>query len=315
MPHPSADMTFPQFAGAAPQLYDGGMRIFTRIFLLAALLGAGCGKNATPPPGTAPAPGATPPRIVSTVPAATLNLVLIGGDDRLVGVSTYDRLFLPESRRNLPVVGDYEQTNYEQLVKLQPTVMIIQQEEARQPARLREFVSTRHIDLLNMKFDHVADIWASVRVLGKAAGREAEAERAIAQAQQDLRDVAVDYQDAARPRVLYLMDPAANLACGNHTFVEEMISLAGGDNAPVGDGFVTLGRETMVKLAPDVLLIGAPDALPEMPNDPRLAPWLGLPVPATRTKHVYLVTDGNSQMPSVNIGKNVRTLAELIHRK
>ena len=68
-------------------------------------------------------------------------------------------------------------------------------------------------------------------------------------------------------------------------------------------------------LAPDVLLIGAPDALPEMPNDPRLAPWLGLPVPATRTKHVYLVTDGNSQMPSVNIGKNVRTLAELIHRK
>jgi len=251
---------------------------------------------------------------VSTVPAATLNLVLIGGDKLLVGVSSYDRLFLPESERDLPVAGDYEQTNYEQLVKLKPTVMVIQQEESRQAARLKEFVRDHQIELLNMKFDHVADIWASVRMLGRAAGREAEAEKAIARAQQDLTDVAADYKDAAHPKVLYIMDPAANLACGNHTFVEEMIALAGGQNVAAGDGFVTLGRETMVKLSPDVLLIGAPDAIAEMPGDPRLAPWLSLPVPATLNKRVFLVTDGNSQMPSVNIGKNVRALAELIHR-
>jgi iron complex transport system substrate-binding protein len=286
----------------------------------ALLLLAGCGRGggAASAPATGAVGGAATgpvvPRIVSTVPAATLNLVLIGGDKLLVGVSSYDRLFLPESERNLPVVGDYEQTNYEQLVKLQPTVLIIQQEEARQAARLKELVRDHHVELLNMKFDHVADIWTSVRMLGKAAGREAEAEKAIARAQQELKDVAVDYKDAEHPKVLYIMDPAANLACGTLTYVDEMITLAGGQTAPVGDGFVTLGRETMVKLAPDVLLIGAPDAMEEMPNDPRLTKWLDLPAPATRNKRVFLVTDGNSQMPSVDIGKNVRALAELIHR-
>jgi iron complex transport system substrate-binding protein len=284
--------------------------------VLTALLWAACGESGTGGAATqaAPATGPQNPRIVSIVPAATLNLMLIGGDQSLVGVSSYDHVFLPESERNLPVVGDYEQTNYEELVKLQPTVMIVQQEEPRQPARLKAFVRDHHIELLNMKFDHVADIWASVRLLGKACGRAAEAERAIVQAQRELADLAVDYKDAPRPRVLYIMDPTSNLACGNHTFVEEMITLAGGENAPVGDGFVTLSRETMVKLAPEVLLIGAPDAPAEMENDPRLTTWMSLPVPAARNRRVFLVTDGNSQMPSVDIGKNVRALAELIHR-
>jgi iron complex transport system substrate-binding protein len=290
--------------------------ILPGLLVFLTLLLAACGKSGNAGTATATAPATVPtvPRIVSTVPAATLNLVLIGGEESLVGVSRYDQLFLPESERNLPVVGDYEQINYEELVKLRPTVMILQQEESRQSPRLRQFVTDHHIQLLNMKFDHVADIWSSVQLLGQACGRQAEAERAIAQARRELDDLAVDYKNVPRPRVLYIMDPASNLACGNHTFVEEMITLAGGENAPVGDGFMTLSRETMVKLAPDVLLIGAPDAMPEMPDDPRLAPWRTLPVPATRNRRVFLVTDGNSQMPSVNIGKNVRALAELIHR-
>ena len=311
-----------RFAAAARGTYDGAMRVRSRIILpgllvLLALLPAACGKDASGGTATttAPATGPATPRIVSTVPAATLNLVLIGGDKTLVGVSSYDQLFLPESERNLPVVGDYEQTNYEELVKLRPTVMIIQQEESRQSPRLKQFVRDHHIELLNMKFDHVSDIWSSVRLLGQASGRQAEAERAIAQARRELADLAVDYKDVPRPRVLFIMDPASNLACGNHTFVEEMIALAGGENAPVGDGFVTLSRETMVKLSPDVLLIGAPDTIPEMADDPRLAPWMSLPVPAVRNRRVFLVTDGNSQMPSVNIGKNVRALADLIHRQ
>jgi iron complex transport system substrate-binding protein len=289
------------------------------LFLATAVALAACGPSApaTAPaaaPSTATATAPATPRIVSTVPAATLNLVLIGGDRYLVGVSTYDRLFLPADKQNLPVVGDYENLNFEELVKLQPTVLIVQQADDRISSRLKDFVATRHIELVNLRFDRVADIWTSARALGKAAHCEAETELAITRARRDLDDVAVDYKNAEHPTVLYIMDPALNLACGTHTFVDEMITLAGGKTAPVGDGFPTVGRETMVKLAPDVLLIGAPDSVEETTNDPRLTPWMSLPVPATRSKRVFLVTDGNSQMPSLNIGKNVRALAELIHR-
>jgi hypothetical protein len=149
-----------QFAVTGSGIYDGTMRLPMRhpwpLLALTALLAA-CGNSAGTATATAPSTASAPatPRIVSTVPAATLNLLLIGGDQCLVGVSSYDHLFLPDSEQNLPVVGDYEQTNYEELVKLRPTVMIIQREESRLAPRLRQFVQDRRIDLLNLKFDHV----------------------------------------------------------------------------------------------------------------------------------------------------------------
>src|SRR5262249_34860656 len=116
----------PRFAPSGGGLYDGAMRVhlsykLVALWLCAAAMLSGCDKPATPV-AAAPAtgPGATVqagggPRIVSKVPAATLNLVLIGGDKHLVGVSSFDKLVLPKDEQDLPVVGDYEQTNYEQL--------------------------------------------------------------------------------------------------------------------------------------------------------------------------------------------------------
>src|SRR4051812_14729778 len=119
------------------------MRIPTCLFFLpVALLLAACGSNTPTVPATSPATTPTAnspgPRIVSTVPAATLNLVLIGAADRLVGVSKYDVLYLPPDKQNLPVVGDYNTLNYEQLVKLHPTTLVIQMAETRIEPKLRQ---------------------------------------------------------------------------------------------------------------------------------------------------------------------------------
>src|SRR3569833_655840 len=95
-------------------------------FLLGLVLSlCACGK---PPAPVATAPAAKGPRIISTVPAAALNIVLIGGVDALVGVSPYDTLYLPDDKKDLPAVGDYnlEKLNYEQLINLHPTALVVQ---------------------------------------------------------------------------------------------------------------------------------------------------------------------------------------------
>ncbi len=305
------------FAGCGSE-YDAGMSDIGRrcgllCWMMALLaLSLSCADAA---PGEEPAK-AREARIVSTVPAATLNLVLIGAADRLVGVTKYDGPYLPGEKKDLPVVGDYQTMNYEQLVKLKPTVLVIQTAESRIPPRLKELVKEQGIELLNMKFDHVADIWTSVRLLGKAAGKEAEAEGAIKKGQGELEELRMKYKDAAHPKVLYLVSPKLMLMCGGGTFIDEMIIAAGGENvgAKAGEGFIETSRETLVKLAPEVLLIGAREETGPVRDDPRLEKWMELPVPAARNKRVYLVTDDGSQMASVNIGKNVRAVAELIHR-
>ncbi len=169
---------------------------------------AACGRDhgtSAKSPATAPAG----PRVVSTVPAATMNLMLINALDRVVGVSTYDQLFLPEEKRNLPVVGDYESMNYEQLVGLGPTALVIQQAPSRISPRLKEVAAAHHIELVNMTFNHVEDIWGSVRELGRISGHEKEAAEAIEKAQAELRELKILYggKDVKRPKVVFLASP------------------------------------------------------------------------------------------------------------
>ncbi len=53
--------------------------------------------------------------------------------------------------------------------------------------------------------------------------------------------------------------------------MDQMVTLAGGENvgAKVGKFFPVIRNETLVKLAPDVLLISAPDQPAQQENDPR----------------------------------------------
>jgi iron complex transport system substrate-binding protein len=301
------------------------------LFLLAAALLPACGKSdpAPPPPPAATAPAG--PRIVSTVPAATLNLLLIGAADTLVGVTRFDVVTLPPDKRDLPVVGDYESIDYEQLVSLHPTALVIQMAESRISPRLRDLAASHHIQLVNLRFDHIDDIWTSVEALGQAAGKPDDARRAIDRAKFELQTIARQYGGTPlappataptapaappRPKVVYLVSPEQMLLAGQNTFIGEMIALAGGDNvgAQAGPGFLAVSREALVMLAPDVLLVGAVDQIGAQSDDARLRPWRSLPVPAARAGRVYLVTDGNALMASVDLPRGVRMLAERIHQ-
>jgi iron complex transport system substrate-binding protein len=279
-----------------------------------------CGKTETPPataPATRPAPNT--PRIISAVPAATLNLILIGAVDSLVGVSTFDALYLPEDKKNLPTVGDYnlEKLNYENLLALQPTALIVQTAEAHIPARLRDLAKSQHFDIINIKLDTTDDLWNTVRALGKAAKKEDAADTAILKAQAELKEIAKSYEGKPRPKVVYVFSHNPLSVVGSNNFMDEMLTLAGGDNvgARVGKSFITVSNETLIQLAPDVLLIGAPSQPDQQAvDDPRIEPWLRYDIPAVKNHRVFLVTDPDALTASVNLPKSVRSLSNLIHK-
>jgi ABC-type Fe3+-hydroxamate transport system substrate-binding protein len=284
---------------------------------------AACGEGGGGSAATTTAPASEPsttqagPRIVSTVPAATLNLTLIGAADRLVGVTKYDTLYLPPAQQDLPVVGDYETMNYERLVGLHPTAVIVQTDVARVSPRLTELAATHHIEIVNIKLDTLADLWETVRKIGKVAGKEAAAERAVTEAQAELAEIQKQNAGKKRVRVVYALSENPVMVVGGKTFVDEMLNIAGAENvgATVGDGWPMIGTEALAKLAPEVLLVSAAGQPPQVggSNDPRVEKWLRLPMPASEKGRVYLITEGNSLMASVEAPAHVRRLAELIH--
>ena len=128
-------------------------------------------------PSAAPVSG---PRIISTVPAATEQLLQIGAADLLVGVSTYDAPILPPGKENLPVVGDYDTLDYELLVKLRPTALVVQMTPSHITSALQKIIADQHIELVNVKLDSLSDLYATAAALGRISGHQKEADSAIA---------------------------------------------------------------------------------------------------------------------------------------
>ena len=288
------------------------------ITLITLFIFAGCKQNTSST--SAPATTATPPsgpRIVSTVPAATAQLLQIGAADQLAGVSKYDLPILPDNKRYLPVVGDYNTLNYEQLVQVHPTALVLQITPSQIDARLKEIIARQHIELLNIHLDTIADLYTTAAALGRISGHANEAAAAIAGTRQALADIKRQWADVPHRRVAYLVGTSPIEIAGNGTFVDEMLAIAGGQNvgSQVGANYPVINREVLINLAPDVLLIAAPGEPPSQGlADRRLAAWIDLPIPAARLGRLYLVTDPNCQLATLKIADLVRTLARLIHQ-
>ena len=63
-----------------------------------------------------------PQRLVALTPSITENLFALGLGDKVVGVSSYSDY--PLAAQNIPVVGDAFQLNYEQILLLEPDLIV-----------------------------------------------------------------------------------------------------------------------------------------------------------------------------------------------
>jgi iron complex transport system substrate-binding protein len=279
---------------------------------------APAGSNATTQAGGSPrqAGGYMGPTIVSTVPAATMQLIQLGAVNDLVGVSKYDIPILPSGKENLPVVGDYDTLNYELLLKLKPSALVVQMTPSHLTPRLKQIIDDQHITLVNVKLDTLADLYATAQALGNAAQRPKIASDAVTALQQHLADIRRQWADGPQPKVVYMLATSPIMVVGRGTFMDEELAIAGAQNmgAASGEGYPTINRENLIALAPDVLLIAAPGEPPNQgAQDPRIIPWIDLPIPAARKNRIYLITDPNGELATLVIADQVRALARTIH--
>ncbi|MEI8195249.1 MAG: ABC transporter substrate-binding protein, partial [Phycisphaerae bacterium] len=232
------------------------------------------------------AAGGARPRLVSGVPAGTLLLVQLGAVKDLVGVSTYDKLVLPEEQRDLPVVGDYMNLNFETLLAQRPTALVIQFADERLSPRLKEVADENKITIVNIRLDSIEDVYTTARKLGGVAQRSRTAEYEIARVKGQLAAIGRRTAKVPKKKVIYVIGKSPIWIVGSERFLDEMITLAGGENLgrKVGRDFPQITGETLVTLAPEVLLIAAPgEPAPRQlndPTDPRIAAWLDLDIPA-----------------------------------
>lgn len=223
-------------------------RTLQALLLLAiAFASVSCERTMRPAPSEAGAP-----RIASFSPALTSMLISIGLEDCIVGRSAFCRI-----DPSIPVVGDLHEVDYERLVRLVPSHVLVQSTPDSVDPGLAELASEHGWVLLASPLEGVGDIRSAYEsmpdaILGPTSpyyeSGQAVVRRHASEIEQALQNP-IEGLGAERVLILSPMEPP--LAWGSGTWMDDLLTALGGVNAVAARGWVPLGWEDLLRIEAD----------------------------------------------------------------
>lgn len=247
-------------------------------------------------------------RIVSLGPSVTEIIFALGAADRLVGVCDY--CDYPEQVATIPRVGTFTMPSVETIVAMRPDLVIA----VRGPATMDAVEAVRRIgvEVLVVEDTTLGAVWKAIEDIGARTGRMAAAAELTATMRARFDAVRARVAGAPRRRVLMVVGQTPLIVAGVGTFVDELISMAGGTNvaADTGQPWPRLGLETVLARAPEVIIDSA------LTHEDAAAPslWARFPaLPAVREGRVHAYQSFAALRGGPRLVDAAEEFARLIH--
>lgn len=254
-------------------------------------------------------PSAVPARrIVSLVPSATEMLFALGAGPRMVGVSSYDD-WPPEATR-LPRVGAMVNPSFEAIMALRPDAVTGAQGPI--DVAVLERLQAAGVRVFFPRVESIAEVLASIDGYAALSGRREAAATLRASIERDLARTRAAVASRPRPRVLAVFSERPLVTAGPGSWVDELLTLAGGDNVVrAGGRYPSLSIEQLLALAPEVILDMTwqeGDVAPLATSLARLTT-----VPAVRDGRVIRAADPMLLRQGPRLGRAALRIAALLH--
>jgi iron complex transport system substrate-binding protein len=225
-------------------------------------------------------------RIVSLAPGTTAMLYAAGAGGCLVGTIAHSDE--PAEAARLPIVGDAETLDFEQLIALRPTVVVVAVDVVQRVRidRIRAF----KVPVYQVHVTRLADMPDSVRRLGELAGTAAIAAASAVSLRAELDAIAARYRGRPTLRVLYQIWDRPIYTIGGRHVISDALGLCGATNifADLQTAAPAVTREATVLRNPQVILASAPPAA----AGEWLAQWRKFPtLRAVRERHLIEYSD------------------------
>jgi iron complex transport system substrate-binding protein len=254
------------------------------------------------------ASGSIPSRIVSLAPSITETVFALGFGNRLVGVTNH--CDYPAEAKRLPKIGDFMSPSLEVIAARQPD-LVIGVISATDPARAQE-IERLGIKIALVSVTSITEILNSFRriatLLGDPDAGATLVEKITAQFNAVKRHIA----PAARRSTLLAVGLRPLVAVGGKNFLDELITLAGGENISgnASQPWLNLPDEYVVAKAPQVIIqagMGSDVGRPARH-------WSDLKsIPAVKERRVYSYNSDKILRPGPRIGEGLAEIARLIH--
>ena len=179
-------------------------------------------------------------------------LAALGAEDTLVGRGEY--CDYPESVLDVPAVQSGADTNLEQIIALEPQVVIMakmaqteEQVAALEKAGIRVVVSDAQ---------DIEGAYTAIRLIGALVGRNDEAEAMVADMQSTFADIAAKSENTGKT-VYFEVSPLqwGLWTAGKGTFMDELATMCGLTNAFADvEGWAEISEEQVLERDPDYIV-------------------------------------------------------------
>jgi iron complex transport system substrate-binding protein len=216
------------------------------------------------------APAATAPaRIVSAAPNLTEILFALGLDAQIAGVTQGSNY--PPAAAQKPTVGTFWQPNIETVIAARPDLAVLLTFPQQQS--LADRLRRLGVRCLTLEIWTVDDFFDAVATLGEATGREQDAERLVTTIKTRIEQLQTRLADEKRMKVLWVVQREPLRVAGRNTFVNELIELAGGENAigPTLHKYPPIGGEQVLACGAEVII--EPAMMPDQIEAQRTQAW------------------------------------------
>lgn len=192
-----------------------------------------------------------PKRIVSLVPSNTEIAFALGLGKEVVAVTTNDDY--PEQVKKLPKVGDMV-INVEKVVAQKPDLVLASSMNGKETI---DKLKQAGLTVLVLDANNIKQVYESIKLVGQATSHMQEADKLVAQMEHEKQEVVQkvgQIPDAQKKKVWLEISPDLYTA-GNGTFLNELITMAGGKNiAADQQGWPQFSAEKVVQANPDVII-------------------------------------------------------------
>ncbi len=206
--------------------------------------------------------------IVSTTPSSTEILFALGCGESIVGIDGSSDY--PEQTADIEKVGDFNGFDIEKVIALEPDVVFAGNGLQ---AELIQTLQDAGLNVIATEATYYEDIAASITLIGKAVGKEAEAKKLndeIAAAEKVITDKAAEIE--TKPTVYYVMGIGeyGNWTSGQGSFINTVMEMAGGVCVTAGSEaeWMKYPLEDLAVDDPDILIVSQNVAEQDLLADP-----------------------------------------------
>jgi iron complex transport system substrate-binding protein len=252
-----------------------------------------------------------PQRIVSVTPSVTEIIGVIDADSMLVGVSLYS--YCPASVKGLPKVGSYVKPNIEQIISLNPDLVVMSFEGA--PRSDVNKLRRLNLNVAVLRSEKFSDIIKNIKWLGEVLQHQKEAKEAAGNLERRYEQIRSLVEEIPKPRTFYSIALNPIVSVGAKSFINSLIHDAGGINitGDIDQAYPKLTIESVIVMSPDVLVFssGMGNELDMENQMPFWNRWEN--IPAVRDQRFIEVNHDIINRPGPRVVQALASIAQQLH--